>query len=499
MRLKFASRKSDLARWQAVQTARAFEALPEKPSIEYLFKASLGDQDLDTPLAQMGAKGVFTEDFYQDLLNGTCDAVIHSWKDLPVEDRVATKIAMTLPRADTRDLLIVPESVWQEAERTRRLPILTSSPRRVYNLGACLPELLPGEITPEFINVRGNVPTRLGKMHAQKAALVLAKAGADRLLAAEDEGFLLGDVSLKSLLKNCRFMVLPMSVNPAAAAQGALAIEVAREHDEVLALCAKLNHEQTFQTVQREREILQGYGGGCHQKIGTTILVRDYGQVFALRGLTDSGEALEEFRVESQTPWSKAKSRDAIFPVHAKDNSWFEREAIAVDFDLSASVGLIVAREDGLPADYTPPAKQWVWTAGVRTWTRLARRGVWVSGCFDGLGESEAMGVEAYGAPKVFTKLSHAGGHQRGGHDFVATYRLRPKKDVPDLKGKTHFFWMSGSSFERAQQFFPQEIGNGFHACGPGSTFDQLRRLPGLKHPVKVFAGLDQFLSETLP
>jgi hydroxymethylbilane synthase len=110
VRLKVASRKSDLARWQAVQTARAFESLPEKPAVEFIFKASLGDQDLDTPLANMNAKGVFTEDFYNDLTEKRCDLVVHSWKDLPVEARTETEIAMTLPRADVRDLLLVPET-----------------------------------------------------------------------------------------------------------------------------------------------------------------------------------------------------------------------------------------------------------------------------------------------------------------------------------------------------------------------------------------------------
>ncbi|NJL24222.1 MAG: hypothetical protein HC902_02930 [Calothrix sp. SM1_5_4] len=57
MRLRLASRKSDLARWQAVQVGRTLEQLPEKPSIEFIFKASLGDQNLDVPLASMGAKG----------------------------------------------------------------------------------------------------------------------------------------------------------------------------------------------------------------------------------------------------------------------------------------------------------------------------------------------------------------------------------------------------------------------------------------------------------
>lgn len=53
------------------------------------------------------AKGVFTEDFNQELLGGETDLVVHSWKDLPTEIKTETEIVATLPRADQRDLLLV--------------------------------------------------------------------------------------------------------------------------------------------------------------------------------------------------------------------------------------------------------------------------------------------------------------------------------------------------------------------------------------------------------
>ncbi|NJL24219.1 MAG: hypothetical protein HC902_02915 [Calothrix sp. SM1_5_4] len=58
---------------------------------------------------------------------------------------------------------------------------------------------------------------------------------------------------------------------------------------------------------------------------------------------------------------------------------------------------------------------------------------------------------------------------------------------------------MSRTSFERARELFPAEVAGGWHACGPGSTFEYLKNQTGLRHPVKVFVGLDQFLRESLP
>lgn len=498
MRLKIASRKSDLARWQAVQVARQIEQHTLRPGVEFIFKESLGDQNLDLPLASMGSKGVFTEDFYEDLIGGRCDMVVHSWKDLPVEARAETVIAMTLPRADVRDIMLVPESVWTESRQTKILRILTSSPRRLYNLSSSLPSLLPGDVNLEFVTVRGNVPTRLRKMHEQKAALILAKAGLDRLLQAEKEGFIGSDSANKvsELVAGCRLMVFPVSLNPPAPAQGALAVEVANSNDSILQICRALSHSETFNGAQAEREILHKYGGGCHQKIGVAVLQNDYGQLISLRGQTDQGEILNEWRIQNSTPWSRAQNSENIFPLNPSDNRWFDRVAIAPPADLAERSGLMVARVDAWPAGYTPRPGQYVWTAGVKSWIKLAALGIWVSGCSDGLGEDSDPGLQWIDESLQWSKLSHT---QAVGPKDAATYELRPSKDHPDLKGKTHFFWMSGTSFDRARSLFPQVIENGFHSCGPGNTLRHLQRAQGLRHPIKVFVGIEQFLAETLP
>ncbi len=497
MRLRVASRKSDLARWQAVQVARCLEKHAARPSIEFIFKASLGDLNQDVPLDSMGTKGVFTEDFYEDLKTGQCDIVVHSWKDLPVEPRAETKIIMTMPRADVRDLLLIPKEVWKEAVKTGTLKILTSSPRRVYNLAPILPALLPAEVKLEFVPIRGNVPTRLGRMHEQKAGMILAKAGLDRLLHAEGEGFLKGEVQVRSLVESCHFMVLPVSVNPPAPAQGALAIEVAASNEQVLNLCESLSDTGTFTSAGRERAILHKYGGGCHQKIGVVVQVRDYGTITSLRGLTDAGEILNEWKIENRTPWATAAHVENVFPLKGSANNWYNR--IPVKFDLAAVAeksALMVARADAWPRGYVPPPEQIIWTAGVKSWTKLAAAGVWVHGCTDGLGEDEDSGLDLMCDSLSWCKLTHS---RAAGSQDIITYELIPHDQHPDLNGKTHFFWLSGSSFERARQLYPQIINDGFHACGPGSTFKHLQGVSGLKHPVKVFIGMEQFLAETLP
>src|SRR6266849_6042560 len=230
MRVTIASRRSELARIQAYQVGDALRFGAPLIEISYSFHESLGDRNQNDPLWQMPEKGVFTQDFREGLLRGAFDMVVHSWKDLAIEDDTETEIAATLPRADARDLLLVPGSRWPEIVRTGAMSILTSSPRRGYNLNSFLRSALPAQLRElNLIDVRGNVPTRVRKLFQLDAdGLIVAKAAIDRLLEAEQDEFVDTRVELRRALSQCLWMVLPLSANPSAPAQGALAIEIAR-------------------------------------------------------------------------------------------------------------------------------------------------------------------------------------------------------------------------------------------------------------------------------
>ena len=107
--LKIVSRKSPLARIQAQLVAKAIR--DEFPDIilEHIYKNTLGDADLTTPLNQMPDIGVFTNDIRNDLLHGEADIAVHSWKDLPVDLEEGTEISATINRADTRDMIFLKE------------------------------------------------------------------------------------------------------------------------------------------------------------------------------------------------------------------------------------------------------------------------------------------------------------------------------------------------------------------------------------------------------
>jgi hydroxymethylbilane synthase len=494
MRVTIASRRSDLARIQAYQVGAALSAAHPQLEINYSFSESLGDRNQNDPLWQMPEKGVFTQDFREGLLRGDHDLVVHSWKDLAIEVDPETEIVATLPRADARDLFLVREDRWRLVEQTGAISILTSSPRRSYNLETFLRAALPAKVRElRFINVRGNVPTRVRKLLDQETdGLIVAKAALDRLLEAPQEEFAATQKELRSALARCRWMVLPLRENPSAPAQGALAVEISRQRPELRDLLAPINCADTFAAVVREREILRGYGGGCHQKIGVSVLRRPIGEITCLRGLTDAGEVLDKCSLQPSTTRPPRISRLQMWPMDSSEADWFTRKRIPVESSQLCGP-LWIAKADALPEDWRGHPGQLIWASGLQTWKRLARRGVWINGCAEGLGEHEAPQLETLAGPNLdWVKLTHEEGYADGSMPVVGTYSLVATDVHPNLEGKSYLFWKSGSSFEKALALNPG-IRQQTHFCGPGNTQRILE-----KNGIKPFIFLDhaQWLEE---
>jgi len=493
MRVTIGSRRSDLARIQAFQVGETLRSAHPQIEINYSFHESLGDKNLNDPLWKMPEKGVFTQDFREGLLRGDFDLVVHSWKDLAIEEDPETEIVATLPRADQRDLLLVRNDRWSQIEQSSRLSILTSSPRRAHNLDSFLRAALPATISDlKFENVRGNVPTRVRKLIEGEAdGLIVAKAAFDRLLEAPQPEFAETQAFLRQALSQCRWMVLPLRENPTAPAQGALAIEISRRRQDMHDLLAPLGANDVFRAVIDERSILQSYGGGCHQKIGASVLWRLYGQITFLRGLTDDGQVLESAILKSSQPRPAPIPRDQMWPLNRSEMSWFTRASLQPTKPESPG-GLWIAKADALPDDWCISKDQIVWASGVQTWKKLALRGVWVHGCAESLGEQELPRVETLlGGAAVWLKLTHESGYTDGEMQTLATYRLVPEKPI-DLSGRKYFFWPSGSAFEYAlgQNPWLKEM---THFCGPGNTQKILERNGVEPH---VFLDHEQWLNE---
>lgn len=492
--MRIAARRSALARIQAYLVGSALQQAHPQLGVEYQFRESLGDQRLDAPLWQMPEKGVFTEDLRADLIAGHSDLVVHSWKDLPIETSAQTIIAATLPRADQRDLLLLRADRWPAVAESGVLNLLTAAPRRAQNLRSFLPEALPAPVhTINFVPVRGNISTRVQKLWTQEAdGLIVAKAALDRLLEASAPEFTETRGELRQALTRVRWMILPLRVNPTAPAQGALAVEIKLDRADLQALLAAVNCTETMALVIRERATLQAYGGGCHQAIGVSVLRRAYGEIKLLRGLDALGNELNECLLHPARPRPPKIARQELWPLTRAEADWFTREPLDVA-QPEANTALWVAKADALPEHWQLPPTQLVWASGLQTWRRLAARGVWVNGSAEGLGEQEAPNIEWLASPALrWLKLTHADSLADSAMLALATYRLTPRADVPDLRGRRCFFWSSGSGFMHAltnQPWLLEQV----HCCGPGQTQQVLQRAGVEPH---IFLDYQQWLAE---
>lgn len=500
--LKIAARKSDLARLQAVQVGLALQAAEPGLQIEYLFKASAGDQDATQPLWQAQSKGLFTQDFYEDLIQKKADIVVHSWKDLPTENRAGTAVMATLPREDSRDVLLISKAV--RAKAPSQLRVLTSSPRRMYGVQHFLRGCLPWNVEDvSFIPVRGNVPTRIQKLLSGEGdILFVAKAALDRFLNPPPlPEFLAVAKTIRGLLDQCDFQVWPLSQCPTAAAQGALAVEVSTNNQPVIDILKKINHPETFFNVSEERDVLKGYGGGCHQKIGISCMSRPYGKIQWVVGETEKGQHLQiEHLTTAVQSWSRPRSPEQFFPQTTERERLFRRQARNqehVSRDLKGRRHWWASRGLAVPGFCTPKDVDFLWAAGIKTWTGLARRGYWVHGTADSLGEREQPQIDLLAGKKLeWVKLTHQAS-EPANFPTVATYELEPlPHSSQDFKNKTHFFWMSGSQFQRALEIDPTICERGFHASGPGLTADVVQK--GLKGSAQfqIFLNLERVLEQ---
>ncbi|MGI8966117.1 MAG: hydroxymethylbilane synthase, partial [Limisphaerales bacterium] len=129
------------------------------------------------------ARGLFTKEIEDALLNHEADLAVHSLKDLPTNLPDGLKLGATPKRADVRDVLIyrnsklkIKNSKLQIKDLPNGATIATSSPRR-------RAQLLEHRADLKIVPIRGNVGTRLQKLSEQSEldGIILAAAGLERL------------------------------------------------------------------------------------------------------------------------------------------------------------------------------------------------------------------------------------------------------------------------------------------------------------------------------
>ena len=240
--LVIATRESQLALWQARYVQTRLEQLGH--TVTVLGMTTRGDQILDRTLSKVGGKGLFVKELESALEDGRADLAVHSLKDVPMDLPEGFALGCVMEREDPRDAW-VSNRYSSLADLPPGAVVGTSSLRRVVLLRDCLVRLGRTDIRIEPL--RGNVNTRLRKLdEGLFDAIVLAVAGLKRL------GF----------ANRISHAFEPGQMLPAAG-QGALAIEVMAQRQDLLLALAPLAHQPSWLAVTAERAVSREMGGSC--------------------------------------------------------------------------------------------------------------------------------------------------------------------------------------------------------------------------------------------
>jgi hydroxymethylbilane synthase len=239
MHIRIGTRKSPLAIFQAETIADFIKQKDNSAIVTLVGIDSQGDVDQASSLGQIGGQGVFVNAIRKALINKEIDLAVHSAKDMPPVDLDELVVGAYPTRADVRDVLVGKKL----SQLDNTSIVRTGSARRKLQII----KLVKG-IT--FEDLRGNIATRLNKI-PENGSVIVAKAALDRLKLTVDS---LEILDIDTMLPQI--------------GQGAIAVEVLKNNEELKALLDKIDDKNVRAELTVEREFLKTLGSGCSSPVG---------------------------------------------------------------------------------------------------------------------------------------------------------------------------------------------------------------------------------------
>ncbi len=242
--LRIGTRGSQLALWQARFIKSEINSLFPDIQIKIEVIKTEGDKLVNSPLSEIGGKGVFVKDIEEALLNNKIDLAVHSLKDMPSVLPGGLIISAVTKRKHAADALVSRNNIQLE-ELKPGSRVGTGSLRRKAQLLHHYPWL-------EIVPIRGNVETRLKKLDSENLdAIILAVAGLQRM------GF--GDRISQ---------IIDTEILIPAPGQGIIAVESSEEDENTNNILSGLSDLNSKYESLLERSFLKSLGGDCNIPAG---------------------------------------------------------------------------------------------------------------------------------------------------------------------------------------------------------------------------------------
>lgn len=236
-----ATRGSRLSLAQTAQTIGELSRSDPESTFRAIRITTKGDTDAK-PLFRMDRRGIFEKEVDMAVADGRADFAVHSMKDVPTDIPDGLVLACVPRRAPPNDVLICREGIDPRSPPPGSV-VGTSSLRRAAQVRMAFPGV---EVRP----IRGNVDTRVSRVGGSLDAVVLARAGIERL------GL---DVP---------YEVLPTETFVPSPGQGALAV-VARSDDRpTISLLESIQDGPSRAETEAERALSRVIESGCRFPVG---------------------------------------------------------------------------------------------------------------------------------------------------------------------------------------------------------------------------------------
>ena len=384
-------------------------------------------------------------------------------------------------------------------KKNEKFQILSSSPRRKHNLTLHLSSLVPFHFERLiFLEVRGNIETRLKKfVHGDSDGIVMAKVAIDRILNSNDQRAI---DFMKGIIKEHKWIILPLSIFPTAPGQGAIGIEIRKDRDDLKKIINQINNKSVFDNVLKEKDTLSKYGGGCQQKIGVSIYSKNRRTIYSLKGKTEQGKELDIYDFIDTTLDKNYKNiPKKLLYIQKNRENIFERIKVRNNKKIGSLENsfIHISRKNVLDDVQKIKSNNYLWTSGIKCWHHAVSLGYWVNGSSDSMGESDFNDLKFF-IPNNISKysLTHSKAKSKN-YELVTTYELKVNDDILknlQIEDKEYFYWMSPTQFEIITTHYP-EILNKNHSSGFGKTYDFLRsKLPNPEE-ISCFLSYDHWIS----
>ena len=225
-----------------------------------------GDKINDVRLSDFGGKGLFSSNIEKELLEKKIDIAVHALKDLPALETEGLITNSFLMRNDPREILITCNEKKLKELKPNSI-IGTSSYRREFQI-----KKIRADINCKVI--RGNIDTRIKKLNdGLYDAIILSYAGVKSL---EIDSQISEVFSVKELIPS--------------AGQGIISLQCRVDDNNINSILEKINHVETYQRAQAERNVLKILEGDCETAVGAHAVIKDdkiilEAELFSLYGL----------------------------------------------------------------------------------------------------------------------------------------------------------------------------------------------------------------------